>query len=414
MIGMDGSSPPTIDIEDLGLDRGAHLLIVRALRRIPVGTALGIRGRAADVGVHLSAWCRAGGHELVSPAIGGGADRGASPLVGWVIRGSAETSRWSGAEQAGLALASRPGAVVEHPPATWGVAARGATVEAGSPEFHFALSSKAHIWADDANRLYVQAVAAQWNPNTAIDWDAAVDLPDEVEDAMVQLMTYLIENENAALLVPARFLGQIHPHFREVVQVLAVQIADEARHVEVFTRRALLRRETLGLSTAGGQASLKTLFEQPEFAIASFLLSVLGEGTFLHLLGFLQAYGPDPVTRGVAKLAGQDEARHVAFGMAHLQSHLARDPGLRSRLAGAIERRHDALRHTAGLNDEVFDALVLLAAGKWTPKAIAEGFAKVQELKAEMAAGRRRRLERLGFTQGDAERLSSLHTRNFM
>ena len=411
---MDGSPPPTIDIEELGLDRGAHLLIKRALRGIPVGGALGVRGRAPDLGVHLAAWCRAAGHELVSPTPGGGVDRGASPLVGLMIRGPADMSRWHGAEQAGLALAGRPGAVVEHPPTTWGVAARGATVEAGSPAFHFSLSSKTGIWADDAARLYAQAVAAQWNPNTAIDWDAAADLPDEVEDAVVQLMTYLIENENAALLVPARFLAQIHPHFREVVQVLAVQVADEARHVEVFTRRALLRRETLGLSTAGGQTSLKTLFDEPDFAIASFLLSVLGEGTFLNLLAFLQTHGPDPVTRQVARLAGQDEARHVAFGMSHLQSHLAQDPGLRGRLAAAIERRHDALSHTAGLNDEVFDALVLLAAGEWAPKAIAEGFAKVQALQAEMAAGRRRRLERLGFPEGEAERLSSLHTRNFM
>jgi hypothetical protein len=37
---------------------------------------------------------------------------------------------------------------------------------------------------------------------------------------------------------------------------------------------------------------------------------------------------------------------------------------LRGRLAVAIERRHDALSHTASLNDEVFDALVLLAAGE--------------------------------------------------
>ena len=63
---------------------------------------------------------------------------------------------------------------------------------------------------------------------------------EEVEAAVVQVMTYLIENENAALVVPARFLGQIHPHFREVMQLLAVQVADEARHIEVFTRRALL------------------------------------------------------------------------------------------------------------------------------------------------------------------------------
>jgi hypothetical protein len=134
------------------------------------------------------------------------------------------------------------------------------------------------VWADEAARLYAQAAAAQWDPATAIPWDAPVTHPPEVEDAIVQIMTYLIENETAALLVPARFLGRLHPHFREVMQLLAIQAADEARHIEVFTRRARLRRDALGLSTAGGQASLATLFDEPEFAIASFLLSVLGEG----------------------------------------------------------------------------------------------------------------------------------------
>jgi len=68
------------------------------------------------------------------------------------------------------------------------------------------------------------------------------------------------------------------------MQVLAIQAADEARHIEVFTRRAFLKRTQLGLSTAGGQASLQTLVDEPNFAIAAFLLSVLGEGTFLNLL----------------------------------------------------------------------------------------------------------------------------------
>src|SRR4029078_12186683 len=86
-------------------------------------------------------------------------------------------------------------------------------------------------------RLYAQAVAAQWDPAKAIDWDAAFEPPAEVEDAVVQVMTSLVENETAALVVPARFAAQVHPHFREVVQLLAVQAADEARHVEVFTPR---------------------------------------------------------------------------------------------------------------------------------------------------------------------------------
>ena len=146
-------------------------------------------------------------------------------------------------------------------------------------------------------------VSAQWDPNTAVPWDAEFELQQEVEDAVVQLMTYLIENEAAALIVPSRFIAQLHPHFREVMQLLAVQAADEARHVEVFTRRALLKRDRLGLSTVGGQASLKTLVDEPDFAIASFLLSVMGEGTFLTLAAVPRA-----------PRAGACHASHYAIG----------------------------------------------------------------------------------------------------
>ena len=85
--------------------------------------------------------------------------------------------------------------------------------------------------------MYAQAAAAQWDPATAVPWDAEFDLAGDVEHAIVQVMTYLIENETAALVVPSRFVAQLHPHFREVMQVLAIQAADEARHIEVFTRR---------------------------------------------------------------------------------------------------------------------------------------------------------------------------------
>lgn len=101
-------------------------------------------------------------------------------------------------------------------------------------------------------------------------------------------MTYLIENETAALIIPSRFIAQLHPHFRKVMQVLATQAADEARNIEVFTRRAFLERQELGLSASGGQASLKTLVDEPDFAMASFPLSVLGVGTFLSLLRLIR------------------------------------------------------------------------------------------------------------------------------
>jgi len=416
-----GTSPlRVIDIKSLGLDRGAHLLIKSALADLPFGGRLGVRGDAPDLAVHLRGWCRSQGHEFIrpessSPACAGESTRGESPLIAWVVRGAAAEGRRRGAETAGGIDPRQPGAVVERPPKRWGLAARGSTVEAGGPEFHFRLDSKAEVWADNVPRLYQQAAAAQWNPDTAIDWHAPFELPPEIESAVVQVMTYLIENETAALLVPAKFLAQVHPHFREVMQLLSIQVADEARHVEVFTRRATLRhKDELGLSTVSGQQSLKTLLDEQDFTLASFLLSVLGEGTFLNLLRFLERHAPDPVTRQVARLAAQDEARHVAFGMGHLQYAVALDPAVRGRLVAAVGRRHDALAQSAGLNEEVFDALVLLAAGGWEPDAIAGGFEKVQALKQEMEVDRVNRLTKLGYDPDEAGALSALHTRNFM
>ena len=159
---------------------------------------------------------------------------------------------------------------------------------------------------------------------------------------------------------------------------------------------------------------MKTLLDEPDFALASFLLSVLGEGSFLSLLWFLRDHAPDPVTRQVAAMTATDEARHVAFGMAHLARHASIEPGLPERLALAIERRHDALAHTSGLNEEVFDALVLLAAGSWEAEDIARGWQSVMQLKDDMANGRVKRMKKLGFSASKAQSLAALHTRNFM
>ncbi|PZS19003.1 MAG: hypothetical protein DLM54_07740 [Acidimicrobiales bacterium] len=403
---------PWVDLGDLGLDAGGHLLVDRALGGVAAGECLVVRGTDPNLGLHLRAWVRHRGHRLDGVGGGGATEGDGVDRAIRVVRGSAAADRWRAAQRAGD---PRTGMVEDRASPSWGLAARGAVVEDGGPDLAIAdLSDKSAIWSDLAPRLYAQAAAGQWDPATAIDWQAPIDHPDDVEDAVVQVMTYLVENEQAALLVPARFLGRIHPHYREALQFLAIQVADEARHIEVFTRRALLRRDALGRSGAGGRASLQTLLEEPEFAVASFLLSVLGEGTFLHLLSFLERHGPDPVTRRVCHLALVDESRHVAFGLAHLQEQLAAEPALRSHLATAVERRHDVLASTAGLDRAVSDALVVLAAGSWAPTAVAAGFAAVQALQQEMDEGRQRRLVRLGFSASEAAELSALHTRNFM
>jgi hypothetical protein len=390
-----------LDLDRLGFEQGAHILVERALRDLPPGGRLRVTGHDPALAVHLRGWCRSRGHEFA-----------VEPDGCLVEPGPADGLRWAGAQRAG---GPRPDGIVRRPPAHWGLAARGALVEAGGPTPPwFDIADRDVVWADLAPRLYAHAAAAQWDPAVAVDWSAGTDLPADIDAAVVQVMTYLVENEQAALVIPARLLARIHPHFREVQQLLAVQAADEARHIEVFSRRALLSGTEMGTSSAGGRASLTSLLAETDFSLASFLLSVLGEGSFLALLGFLDEHAPDPVTRQVTRLARVDEARHVAFGVAHLEHQAALDPTLRGRLRSAVERRHDALVDTAGLNADVFDALVVLAAGEWTPDGIARGHRAVQRLQAVMDDGRRQRLERLGFPADEAAELSALHTRNFM
>jgi hypothetical protein len=386
-----------VELGDLGIDRGGHLLIDRALAQIDTGDVVEVRGSDAHLRAHLAAWARRQGHR-------------SDGLT--VLKGRATEARWQGAERAGGAASTTVG---EKASQGWGLAARGALVERGGPVLAVAdLDTKQSVWTDLAPKLYAQAAASQWDPASAIDWAAPVALPADVEAAVVQVMTYLVENEQAALMVPARFIARVHPHYREVAQFLAIQVADEARHIEVFSRRAALVTGQLGTSSAGGRASLQTLFTESDFSIASFLLSVLGEGTFLHLLSFLERHAPDPVTAQVCHLALQDEARHVAFGLGHLEERTTSEPDLRARLRAAVEARHEALASTSGLNESVFDALIVLAAGAWTPATIGRGYDAVVALQADMDEGRRRRLVRLGFSPSEAAELSALHTRNFM
>src|SRR5205807_1739748 len=103
----------------------------------------------------VRAWCRAEGHD-VDIVVG---ERDAStdvrpPRVAVIRPTALAMGRWHGAERAGEADPRAPGAVHAHPPGRWGLAARGALVEAGAPAFEFALSDRDAVWADDAARLY--------------------------------------------------------------------------------------------------------------------------------------------------------------------------------------------------------------------------------------------------------------------
>jgi TusA-related sulfurtransferase len=382
-----------LELEDLNLHEGGVVLLRRALLSRRTGECLELHGTAKELEHTLPAWCRAEGHSY---------SKGLVANTYRIVAGRP------------ISTATRTEGIAEQANQSWGLSPRGAAVEPGGPQFAFTLCEKRQVWAEELSTIYRQATTNQWSASKDIPWVELPKLPHELEAAVCQIMTFLTENEFAALYVPARFIPRIHPHYREVVDVLAVQVVDEARHAKAFTQRAEAGGIGLGVTTVNGQLSLQTLLEEPDFTTAAFLLCVMGEGTFLSLLAFLEQYAPDPVTKTLMLLAHRDEARHVAFGTAHVRYVLRKDPEKRIALANAVERRSRMLASISGLSPHVYDALVVLAGGGVLPTQVRKGTFLVNALQREMDRARRERLHNLGFDTAQAEQLSAMHTKNFM
>jgi hypothetical protein len=160
--------------------------------------------------------------------------------------------------------------------------------------------------------------------------------------------------------------------------------------------------------------SLLSLLEPDDFTEAAFLLSVLGEGTFLDLLRYVEEHAPDEATAEIARRARADEARHVHFGLSHLRHALGADPSLYGRLEAAVRRRAATLGVGGGVPAPIQDALTILAARGVDPPSVRRGHERFRELVATMHEGRVKRLQNAGFTPEQADVLSGLHTPNFM
>ena len=288
-----------------------------------------------------------------------------------------------------------------------------AVAEQGAPAFQWTLSRRDQVWADDVARLVEGASGAQWDASRDVPWREAAGLPDHLERAVCQVMAYLAQNEYAAYYVPARFLGQVHPAYAEVLLWLASHVHDEARHVEVFTKRSLVNGGR-AYALASTQRSLHALLRERDFTSAALLLNVLGEGSFLDLLEFVAAHAPDAATATAARLAHRDELRHVRFGLSHVRRALTRDPSVETRLVAAVEARSGQLTGMTGLDPLVTESLTLMAAGSLQAAQVAEGARAVRDLLARMAANRVERLRAAGLGERTARYVSDLHTPNLM
>jgi hypothetical protein len=229
------------------------------------------------------------------------------------------------------------------------MAPRGCYVPEDTPGLDlYTLNEMSEVWSENAAALYDEAVVRQWNSVTDIPWDKLEKLPEDMEKAVCQMCTGLTEIEFVAGDMPAKWLCRINHDFHEVKLFLATQIMDEARHLDVFRKRALANGGGLLCASPGQEKLLAAILEAPDYTTASALMHIFGEGFVLTLFRQGEWLAPTVVEKTIFRLCMQDEARHVAYGVKHLQYFLERHP-----------EREGEIHEILGLGEQAMFALTL-------------------------------------------------------
>ncbi|OCL81935.1 ferritin-like domain-containing protein [Arcobacter porcinus] len=304
--------------------------------------------------------------------------------------------------------------ILKKAPDNNGLLTRGIITQENSPIYDFELSYKEQVWSNPISILYEEGKNLQWNATTDIAWNEIPNLNPILEKAICQIMTYLVENEFSALYIPAKFVSKINPYYMEVPLFLSSLMNDEARHIEVFTKRANANGGGFQYSSEVTQKSLFSLFKEDDYIKSSFLLHVMGEGTFVDLLSFLEKYMPDEATKKIIKLAKRDEMRHVAYGIEHVKSAIEQNPNRINALKNTAFKRKEFMDEVNGESSLLIESLAILAGGSDEPNDYIKGFDLVEELKQKMNENRVKRLINIGMDEDLANDISKVHTPNFM
>lgn len=294
-----------------------------------------------------------------------------------------------------------------------GLMSRGTVPQDGSIAYDFELSHKELVWSEPVSVLYEEGKNLQWNATTDIPWNEIPELDPIVERAICQIMTYLVENEFSALYIPGKFISHINPYYTEIPLFLSSLMNDEARHIEVFTKRANANGGGFQYSSEVTQRSLYSLFKEDDYIKSSFLLHVMGEGTFVDLLNFLEKYMPDDATKKIIRLSKRDEMRHVAYGIEHVKSAIEQNPYRINALKNSAYKRKEYMDEISTESSLLLESLAVLAGGT-TPEGYKRGFDLIEELKKTMNENRIKRLIDIGMDEDLAQDISKVHTPNFM
>ena len=211
------------------------------------------------------------------------------------------------------------------------------------------------VWDYDArrprlNKLYEKSKASQWNATTDIDWSIDIDPGHISEELLARFAAADFDFESTAVGAFAaasdenRWSVEAQSHAWTVSQFMhgeqgalvatakicagvesiddkyyaAAQVADEARHVEVYQR--YLEKIGIAYPVAPYLHQLLDDVVSHRHVDMTFLgMQILVEGVALAAFSMGGAMFGNPVIGQITDLVRRDEARHVAFGVLSLQ-----------------------------------------------------------------------------------------------
>lgn len=240
---------------------------------------------------------------------------------------------------------------------------RGAKPRPGVPRVGYHLEKKSDVWSQNATLLYEEAVQRQWSSATDIPWEQLDPLPDDLELAMCQLCTFLTEVEFIAGDTPGQWLPKISNDHYETKLFLASQIMDEARHLDVFRKRALANGG--GLMKSSPTATLRTIINARDFTEMSAIMHVQAEGFVQSMFRMGELVANNDVEKRIFRLCAQDESRHLGFGVMHLKYVLETEPWRREEIHGYLDEAEGTIGQTgeSTFGPEVSEALIILLGG---------------------------------------------------
>src|SRR4029077_13904779 len=193
--------------------------------------------------------------------------------------------------------------------------------------------------------LYEKGKRMQWNASTDVDWSISVDpeefpefFPPEAFNTMLNpprkldlaelkrmrvhqlgwMLSQFLHGEQGALLATAQLLTT--GPWTEAKCYAASQVADEARHVEVYRRYLTEKLPYAFPVNPHLHTLLAQIIREPRWDMTYLGMQIMVEGLALAAFGMMHLMNPhERLLHQITNYVIRDEARHVAFGVLSLE-----------------------------------------------------------------------------------------------